>query len=109
MKITFIRKSKDNQLRISTKSFDKALERLAHDDAKKTITRLRERICHRSTPFCEEPDQKTWHHIYPAAEFEKDCNNNLIIKQNNGVLLLTFKDIAKEVAIDEAKIGRAHV
>ena len=101
MKITLIRNTKDHQLRLSTKTMEKFLLRIAQDDAKNTITKFRDHLEFLDTPFIETENMSTWLRIYPAAEFEKDPNNNLAFKQNNGLLLLTFKNISKK--LDTAK------
>ena len=103
MKITLIRNTKDNQLHLSTKTVEKFLERISQDDAKGTITKFRRYLQLLDTPFIETENRKTWLRIHPAAEFEKDDNSNIILKQNNGILLLTFKNISKEGGITEAK------
>ena len=103
MKITLTRHTKDQQLRLSTKTMEKFLERIAQDDAKGTITKFRHHLQLIDKPFIETENMKTWLRIYPAAEFEKDANNNLFLKQNNGLLLLTFKNITKEGGITQAK------
>ncbi len=103
MKLTLTRNTKDQQLRLSTKTVEKFLERIAQDDAKETITKFRHHLQLLDTPFIETENMKTWLRIYPAAEFEKDSNNNLILKQNNGLLLLTFKSISSKDSITETK------
>ena len=103
MKITLARKTKDQQLHLSTKTVEKLLERIAKDDAKETITKFRHHLLLFDNSFIETENMKTWLHIYPAAEFEKDANDNLVLKQNNGILLLTFENFTKEEDITEAK------
>ena len=103
MKITLTRNTRDHQLRLSTKTVEKLLERIAQDDAKGTITKFRHHLQVFESAHIETENMKTWLRIYPAAEFEKDANNNLVLKQSNGLLLLTFKGITKERGVAEAK------
>ncbi len=103
MKVTLTRNTKDHQFRLSTKTIEKLLERIAQDDAKLTITKFRNHLQLIDTPFIETENMNTWLHILPAAEFEKDTNDNLILKQNNGILLLTFKNLSKERSVEEVK------
>ena len=103
MKVTLTRKTKDKQLRLSTKSIEKLLERIAKDDAKETITKFRHRQEYFNTPSFETANMMTWLNIHPAAEFEKDTNNNIVLKTNNGILLLTFKNISKKEEVYKAK------
>ena len=45
----------------------------------------------------------TWMHVHPAAEFQKSENGLLKMKQNNGVLLLTFVNIEEDGGVDAVK------
>lgn len=103
MKVTLTRNTKDHQLRLSTKTMEKFLERIAQDDAKSTVTKFRNHLQFIDGPFIETSNMQTWLRICPAAEFEKDSNDNLVLKQNNGILLITFKNIGKKKGIAEAK------
>lgn len=42
-------------------------------------------------------------HVHPAAEFQKSENGLLKMKQNNGVLLLTFVNIEEDGGVDAVK------
>ena len=44
-----------------------------------------------------------WMHIYPAAEFTKDDNNNLKMKAFNGILLLKFGNITDVDGVEGVK------
>ena len=103
MKITLTRNTKDHQLKLSTKTMEKLLERIAQDDAKDTIKKFRNYLRYLDTPYIETDNMKTWLHIIPAGEFEKDSNNNLVFKHNNGILLITFKNIGKKSGVEEMK------
>lgn len=69
------------------------MERFAKDDSKLTITHFRESVPYLSNNYEGYKDMPKWMHIYPAAEFTKDENNNLKMKAFNGILLLKFGNI----------------
>lgn len=48
-------------------------------------------------------DMPTWMHIYPAAEFAKDENNNLKMKACNGILMLKFGNITDADGVEGVK------
>lgn len=93
MKVTIVHTNNKNQLLVSTKTIEKLMERFARDDSKLTITHFRESIPYLSNNYEGYKDLPKWMHIYPAAEFAKDENNNLKMKAFNGILLLKFGNI----------------
>lgn len=93
MKVTIVHTNNKNQLLVSTKTMEKLMERFARDDSKLTITHFRESIPYLSNNYEGYKDLPKWMHIYPAAEFAKDDNNNLKMKAFNGILLLKFGNI----------------
>ena len=93
MKVTIVHTNNKNQLLVSTKTMEKLMERFAKDDSKLTITHFRESIPYLSNNYEGYKDMPKWMHIYPAAEFAKDENNNLKMKAFNGILLLKFGNI----------------
>ena len=93
MKVTIVHTNNKNQLLVSTKTMEKLMERFARDDSKLTITHFRESIPYLSNNYEGYKDMPKWMHIYPAAEFAKDENNNLKMKAFNGILLLKFGNI----------------
>ncbi len=103
MKTTLTRITKDQQLKLTTKTVESLLCRIAKDDAKGTLTKFRDLIRYSEEPSKETSAMKTWLRIIPGAEFEKDSNNNLVFKQSNGILLLTFENITKKGGVAEAK------
>ncbi len=103
MKITLTRTTKDQQLRLTTKTVDRLLERISKDDSKDTITKYREFTRLIENPDVETENMKTWLRICPCAEFEKDANDNLRMKECNGILLLTFEGITGEGKIEQLK------
>ena len=93
MKITIVHTNNKKQLLVSTKTMEKLLERIAKDDSKNTVTHFREYVTYMESGYEYYKDMPTWMHIYPAAEFAKDENNNLKMKACNGILMLKFGNI----------------
>ena len=93
MKVTIVHTNNKKQLLVSTKTMEKLMERFARDDSKLTITHFRESVPYLSNNYEGYKDLPKWMHIYPAAEYAKDENNNLKMKAFNGILLLKFGNI----------------
>ena len=93
MKVTIVHTNNKKQLLVSTKTMEKLMERFEKDDSKLTITHFRESVPYLSNNYEGYKDMPKWMHIYPAAEFAKDENNNLKMKAFNGILLLKFGNI----------------
>ena len=96
MKFTITHRNKKNQLLVSTKSLERFLERIVNDDAKNTVENFREYVPWLTNGYDGYKDMPTWMHVHPAAEFQKSENGLLKMKQNNGILLLTFVNIKEE-------------
>ena len=103
MKVTIVHTNNKNQLLVSTKTMEKLMERFARDDSKLTITHFRESVPYLSNNYEGYKDLPKWMHIYPAAEFAKDENNNLKMKAFNGILLLKFGNITDVEGVEGIK------
>lgn len=103
MKVTIVHTNNKNQLLVSTKTMEKLMERFARDDSKLTITHFRESVPYLSNNYEGYKDLPKWIHIYPAAEFAKDENNNLKMKAFNGILLLKFSNITDVDGVEGIK------
>ena len=103
MKVTIVHTNNKKQLLVSTKTMEKLMERFARDDSKLTITHFRESIPYLSNNYEGYKDMPKWMHIYPAAEFAKDENNNLKMKACNGILLLKFGNITDVDGVEGVK------
>lgn len=103
MKVTIVHTNNKKQLLVSTKTMEKLMERFARDDSKLTITHFRESVPYLSNNYEGYKDMPKWMHIYPAAEFAKDDNNNLKMKAFNGILLLKFGNITDVDGVDGVK------
>ena len=103
MKVTIVHTNNKKQLLVSTKTMEKLMERFAKDDSKLTITHFRESIPYLSNNYEGYKDLPKWIHIYPAAEFVKDENNNLKMKAFNGILLLKFSNITDVDGVEGIK------
>ena len=103
MKFTITHRNKKNQLLVSTKSLERFLERIVNDDAKNTVENFREYVPWLTNGYDGYKDMPTWMHVHPAAEFQKSETGLLKMKQNNGILLLTFVNIKEEGGVAAAK------
>ena len=103
MKVTIVHTNNKKQLLVSTKTMEKLLERIAKDDSKNTVTHFREHVPYMENNYEYYKDMPTWMHIYPAAEFVKDENNNLKMKACNGILLLKFGNITDANGVEGVK------
>ena len=103
MKVTIVHTNNKKQLLVSTKTMEKLIERFARDDSKLTITHFRESVPYLSNNYEGYKDMPKWMHIYPAAEFAKDENNNLKMKAFNGILLLKFGNITDVDGVESVK------
>lgn len=103
MKFTITHRNKKNQLLVSTKSLERFLERIVNDDAKNTVENFREYVPWLTNGYDGYKNMPTWMHVHPAAEFQKSENGLLKMKQNNGILLLTFVNIKEEGGVAAAK------
>ena len=103
MKITIVHTNNKKQLLVSNKTMEKLLERIAKDDSKNTVTHFREYVTYMESGYEYYKDMPTWMHIYPAAEFAKDENNNLKMKTCNGFLLLKFGNITDVDGVEGVK------
>lgn len=103
MKVTIVHTNNKKQLLVSTKTMEKLMERFARDDSKLTITHFRESVPYLSNNYEGYKDLPKWIHIYPAAEFAKDENNNLKMKAFNGILLLKFGNITDVDGVEGIK------
>ena len=103
MKITITHRNNKNQLLVSTKSLERFLERIVNDDAKNTVANFREYVPWLTNGYDGYKNMAIWMHVHPAAEFQKSENGLLKMKQNNGVLLLTFVNIKDDGGVDAVK------
>ena len=103
MKVTIVHTNNKNQLLVSTKTMEKLMERFSRDDSKLTINHFRESVPYLSNNYEGYKDMPKWMHIYPAAEFAKDENNNLKMKAFNGILLLKFGNITDVDGVEGVK------
>ena len=103
MKVTIVHTNNKKQLLVSNKTMEKLLERIAKDDSRLTVTQFREYVPYTESGYEHYKDMPTWKHIYPAAEFAKDENNNLKMKACNGILMLKFGRITDVDGVEGVK------
>ena len=95
MKISLVKTDKQHHLCVTNRTMEHLLARMLKDDSKFTLTRFRDLARRSVASYDAEHDLPNWHHVYPAAEFQKDANDNLEMKACNGLLLLSFRNIKK--------------
>ena len=103
MKFTIVRTNKKHQLRLSTKTVERFLERIAKDDAKQSVSNFRMSVPLMDDDYSCYNGMKEWQHVYPAAEFGKDESDNLVFKSFNGLIMLTFDRLMSQQQIAEVK------
>ena len=108
MKTTIIRTNRQHQLCVTTRSIEHLLERMFKDDSKFTVQKFRDAVPSLSFGYDGYKDMPTWHRVYPAAEFQKDANDNLRMKTFNGLLLLSFRNILNRVDVGDYSPSTSH-
>lgn len=93
MKITIMHNDVNHQCCVSAKTFENLLKAIAKDDSKGSIGKFREAAPYLSLGYESYHGMATWREIYPAALYVKDKNGNINLKENNGLLLLTFDEV----------------
>ena len=104
MKITLVLRDKKNALKVSTKTMDRFIERIKADTKDGAVGRRRWHF--NMTIDMESYDhQYPSHLIYPSAQFEKDGNDNLRMREFNGIVALTIEGLEHEA--DRKAVKRA--
>ena len=93
MKLTLVLRDKKNALKVSTKSIEHFIERIKTDTKDGAVARRR---LHYGKYVDTYDRQYPSHVIYPSAVFEKDANDNLRMKEFNGVVALTIGGLEDE-------------
>ncbi len=92
MKITLVLRNKKNALKLSTRSLESFIERIKTDTKNGIVARRRQQLSY--DDYIQGFDQQYPSHIvYPSAEFRKDDNDNLCMKNFNGVVALTVEGL----------------
>ena len=87
MKFTVIRKDKKNRLHVSLKTVNVVMEQMVADNEKGDVAGLRQWLL-TSSKIMPYQFLHRLPVIYPMAELAPDANNNLIMQQMNGVVML---------------------
>ena len=103
MKITFTHYTKNNELRVSTRSFEQFVDKVKTDSKNSSVARFREYVPMLDSGYQYYKGMKTWTHVMPAAEFTKDDNGNLLFKATTGLLLLSFANITDADGVEGVK------
>ena len=93
MKITIIHDDANHQRCVSSKTFENLLATIVKDDSKGSVGKFREAVPYLKFGYDSYKGMATWREIYPAALYVKDKNGNVLLKKNNGILLLTFDEV----------------
>ena len=107
MKITLVRNTKKNDLRLSLKTFEQLLQQMADEKTGNRVEAFREAVSQLYDGYSHYKGMDTWTHVYPAAEYVKDGNGNLLFQKSTGLLLLSFSNLADADGIEEAKRSAA--
>jgi len=102
MKLTFVLRNKKNELKLSTKTLERFVERIKTDTKDGAVARRRKQLSYGE--YIDGFDrQYPSHLIYPSAEFKKDDNDNLRMKTFNGIVALTVDGLENQVETDAVK------
>lgn len=107
MKITLVRTTKKNDLRLSLKTFEQLLQQMADEKTGNRVEAFREAVSQLYDGYSHYKGMDTWTHVYPAAEYAKDGNGNLLFQKSTGLLLLSFSNLADADGVEEAKRSAA--
>ena len=102
MKITLVLRDKKNALKLSNKTIESFIERIKTDTKDGVVARRRKQFC--MTDNLDGYDrQNPSHVIYPSAEFTKDSNDNLRMKNFNGLIAITVSNLQHQADIGAVK------
>ena len=107
MKITLVRNTKKNDLRLSLKTFEQLLQQMADEKTGNRVEAFRDAVSQLYDGHSHYKGMDTWTHVYPAAEYVKDGNGNLLFQKSTGLLLLSFSNLADADGVEEAKRSAA--
>ena len=103
MKITFARNTRNHEFRVTLKTLDQMFGQMADEKTLAAVEKFREAVPYLNGDYEQYEGMKTWSMVYPAAEFTKDANGNMLLQVNNALLLLSFTDLSDARMIEEAK------
>ena len=102
MKITLVLRDKKNALKLSNKTIESFIERIKTDTKDGAVARRRKQFC--MTDNLDGYDRQNHSHvIYPSAEFTKDSNDNLRMKNFNGLIAITVSNLQHQADIGAVK------
>ena len=102
MKLSFVLRDKKNALKLSAKTLESFIERIKTDTKDGAVSRRRRQLAMGDYIDSYERQYPS-HLVYPSAEFEKDGNDNLRMKNFNGVVALTVDHLESQADIDAVK------
>ena len=73
MKITLVRTTKNNDLRLSLKTFEQLLQQMADEKTGNRVEAFRDAVSQLYDGYSHYKGMDTWTHVYPAAEYVKEA------------------------------------
>ncbi len=102
MKLSFVLRTKKNELKLSTRSVENFIERIKKDTKDRAVERRRQQYRY-GGEMSSYDNMMPSHLIYPSAEFEKDANGNLKMRTFNGIVVITIDHLEKQADIRAVK------
>jgi len=102
MKLSFVLRTKKNELKLSTRNLDNFIERIKKDTKDRAVERRREQYRY-GGGMSGYDNMVPSHLVYPSAEFEKDANGNLRMRAFNGIVAITIDHLEKQADIRAVK------
>lgn len=93
MRITLARRNKKNELRLSLKNFETLVRQVSDGRYKDMTLRFRDAMARLSDTQGMPKGTEMWTRVYPAAEYVKDSNGNMVFVAPTGLLLLSFVNV----------------
>ena len=103
MKLTITHTDSKKRLIVSNSTMESLVERMAADDSRHTVTRIREMAPVWRDPCRSSREMPQVRLVRPAAQFAKDVNGNMVMKENNGVAVFELGGFDGCAAVDAAK------
>ena len=104
MKLTLIRKDKKNHTHVTMKSMEAMMERITTDTKTEDVQNLRRFLASTADKAFLNTHTEKLHRIYPSAELEKDANGNLVMRQMNGIVMLSVRNVLGREAQQRVKL-----
>ena len=104
MKLTLIRKDKKNNTHVTMKSMEAMMERITADTKAEDVQNLRRFLASSGDKTFLDTHTEKLHRVFPSAELEKDANGNLVMRQMNGIVMLSVRNVLGREAQQRVKL-----